>query len=435
MLNINTVFRTPVIALLAWLLTGTTFFNDAYSAETVTVLTPYKHVVRRGQVSSQALSAVAQRDQYGYSDDWLSYLEFYPGDAGYISVFSFDMTGDLTNRTIDSIEMISNFRGPERREQRWRWHLRNFSTSRWSYLGDNANVPNWRWSVLRHMASGTLKDYVDSTGKMHVLYSSPQSYDNSNVDYIALKLVTSDDEIDNPGNNGPVWQPSPGTSWQWQIKGTIDTSFDVDMYDIDLFDTPQSTIDALHAQGRIVICYFSAGSWENWRPDANAFPEAVKGRSNGWPGEKWLDIRAIDALAPIMSARMDLAVRKGCDGVEPDNIDGYTNNTNFPLTDQHQLNYNIWLAREAHARGLSIGLKNDLDQVEELEPWFDWALNEQCYEYNECDLLTPFINAGKAVFGVEYTGDTSTFCPELNALNFDWLKKDLDLEAPRQACR
>jgi len=80
MLNINTVFRTPVIALLAWLLTGTTFFNDAYSAETVTVLTPYKHVVRRGQVSSQALSAVAQRDQYGYSDDWLSYLEFYPSD-------------------------------------------------------------------------------------------------------------------------------------------------------------------------------------------------------------------------------------------------------------------------------------------------------------------------------------------------------------------
>src|SRR5262249_44643767 len=69
-----------------------------------------------------------------------------------------------------------------------------------------------------------------------------------------------------------IWTPAPRTSWQWQLTGTIDTRFDVAMYDIDLFDAPQSVIDSLHASGRIVICYFSAGSYENWRPDTGDFP-------------------------------------------------------------------------------------------------------------------------------------------------------------------
>lgn len=232
-----------------------------------------------------------------------------------------------------------------------------------------------------------------------------------------------------------IWQPAPGTSWQWQLTGTIDTSIDVQMYDIDLFDTPKSTIDTLHGQGRVVICYFSAGSWEDWRPDAAAFPAAVKGKNNGWPGENWLDIRNSAELSPVMRARLDLAVDKGCDGVEPDNIDGYSNSTGFTLNYNDQLAYNRWLANEAHARGLSIGLKNDLDQVGDLEPDFDWALNEQCFEYNECDLLLPFVQAGKAVFGVEYSGNTASFCPAANNMDFDWLYKKLDLDAWRVACR
>jgi hypothetical protein len=232
-----------------------------------------------------------------------------------------------------------------------------------------------------------------------------------------------------------IWQPTPGTSWQWQLTGTIDTSINVQMYDIDLFDTPKSTIDTLHGQGRVVICYFSAGSWEDWRPDAADFPAAVKGKNNGWPGEKWLDIRNIAALSPIMQARLDLAVDKGCDGVEPDNVDGYSNNTGFPLSGNDQLTYNRWLADQAHARGLSVGLKNDVEQVTELEPYFNWALDEQCFQYNECDQLLPFVQAGKAVFGVEYSGSLASFCPEANSMDFDWLKKTLDLDASREACR
>ncbi len=232
-----------------------------------------------------------------------------------------------------------------------------------------------------------------------------------------------------------VWQPAPGTTWQWQLTGEIDTSFDVAMYDIDLFDVPQSVIDTLHGDGRIVICYFSAGSYEEWRPDAADFPASVRGNPlDNWPGESWLDIRQISTLGPIMQARLDLAVQKGCDGVEPDNVDGYSNSSGFPLTANDQLAYNTWLATEAHSRGLSIGLKNDLDQIPDLLPHFDWALNEQCFQYDECDLLLPFTQAGKAVFGVEYEGQLADFCPQATANQFSWLLKDLDLGPTRAAC-
>jgi hypothetical protein len=216
----------------------------------------------------------------------------------------------------------------------------------------------------------------------------------------------------------------------------INTSYDVAMYDIDLFDAPQAVIDQLHADGRIVICYFSAGSHENWRDDADQFPDAVIGRRLGdWPGERWLDIRQIDALAPIMLARLDHAAARGCDGVEPDNVDGFSNRSGFLLSDSDQLAYNRWLAEQAHARGLSVGLKNDLDQIPDLVPYFDWALNEECFAYDECDLLLPFVEAGKAVFGVEYEGRRGKYCPQAVAMGFSWLTKTYDLgDEPPGAC-
>jgi hypothetical protein len=250
-------------------------------------------------------------------------------------------------------------------------------------------------------------------------------------DQTYLPLVTSAHP-----ENPKIWQPTPGTSWQWQLSGKIDTNFDVQMYDIDLFDTPKSVIDQLDAEGRVVICYFSAGSWEDWRPDAGDFPPEVIGDPlDNWPGENWLDIRQIDLLSPIMAARLDLAAAKGCDGIEPDNIDGYTNESGFPLTAQDQLTYNLWLAEQAHVRGLSIGLKNNLEQISDLLPYFDWALNEECFTYDECDLLSPFTQANKAVFGVEYELESNQFCPQANALDFDFLKKNWDLDAWRESCR
>ena len=188
------------------------------------------------------------------------------------------------------------------------------------------------------------------------------------------------------------WKPNPNTSWQWQLMGTLNPNYVVDMYDVDLFDNSKEAINALQNKGIKVICYFSAGSYEDWRIDEDDFPNEVKGRTlEGWEDEKWLDISKIDLIAPIMKNRLDLAVKKGCDGVEPDNVDGYLNNNGFALTYQHQLAYNKWLAEEAHKRGLTVGLKNDLEQIPELVGYFDFALNEQCFEYDECETLLPFI--------------------------------------------
>jgi len=184
-----------------------------------------------------------------------------------------------------------------------------------------------------------------------------------------------------------------------------------------------------------VICYLSAGSYENWRPDAASFPASVLGKSNGWPGEKWLDVRRLDVLGPIMEHRLDLAVAKGCDGVEPDNVDGYANATGFPISRADQIAYNTFLADQAHQRGLSIGLKNAVDLVPQLVGSFDWALDEQCFQYSECQALTPFIDAGKAVFGVEYNLAPSQFCPQANAMGFSWLKKKESLGAWRVSCQ
>ena len=234
---------------------------------------------------------------------------------------------------------------------------------------------------------------------------------------------------------GAPWIPAPGVSWQWQLSGTLDLSVEAALYDVDLFDTPAATVAELHALGRHVVCYLDAGTYEPGRPDSGAFPAAVLGAGvEGWPGERWLDVRRLDLLRPILDARMDLCRDKGFDGVEPDNVDAYANTSGFPLTGADQLAFNRYLASAAHARGLSVGLKNDLGQVPALEPDFDWALNEQCFQYTECDALRPFARAGKAVLIAEYETDPAAFCPPARAAGYSAILKHVQLDAWRQAC-
>ena len=102
------------------------------------------------------------------------------------------------------------------------------------------------------------------------------------------------------------------------------------MFDVDLFDTPATTVASLHALGHKVVCYVSAGSYEDWRPDAAQFPatgESARPWTGGLAGEQWLDVRQWDALRPLIEARMDLCRNKGFDGIELDNVDGYQNDT------------------------------------------------------------------------------------------------------------
>jgi len=215
------------------------------------------------------------------------------------------------------------------------------------------------------------------------------------------------------------------------------------VYDIDLYNNDAQAIASLQAAGHKVVCYFSAGSAEDFRADYAQFTAADKGKGlDGWPGEYWLDTRSTN-VRNIMLARLDLAKTKGCDAVEPDNVDGYTNSTGFPLTAATQLDYNQFLATQAHARGLGVALKNDVDQIATLQPSFDFAINEQCNEYTECGGYSAFTSNNKPVFNAEYAskyanntnGARDKLCAASKAANIRTLVLPLALDGSfRYSC-
>jgi len=231
------------------------------------------------------------------------------------------------------------------------------------------------------------------------------------------------------------WQPHGIISWQMQFSGRIDTAVVADAYDIDAFETSAALVTKLHNLGRHVVCYIDAGSWENWRPDAGDYPAAVKGKTmDGWPGERWLDIRRIDVLRPILNSRLDMCAARGFDGVEFDNVDGYSNNTGFPLTASDQLAFDRWLANAGHAHGLGVGLKNTPSLAVKLEPSFDFSIVEQCVQYRECSSFAPFLNANKPMLDIEYSRSPTEFCAKAAKLGFFAMKKRLELTAWRRIC-
>jgi len=199
------------------------------------------------------------------------------------------------------------------------------------------------------------------------------------------------------------WTPPPRLTWYWQLTGEVGNQVAAAAYDIDGFESTPGEVAALHHLGRHVICYIDAGTWENWRPDAHRFPSAVLGRPNGWPGERWLDIRRLGVIEPIMRARFAMCARKGFDALEADNIDGFENQTGFPITARAQLAYDEWIARQAHRLGMAVFEKNDPEQASRLEPFFDGVLDEQCRQYRECAAFAVYLRAGKPVLDAEYS--------------------------------
>lgn len=244
------------------------------------------------------------------------------------------------------------------------------------------------------------------------------------------------------------WHPALNTSWNWVLSVVPTAPYRaVAMYDVDGFDNSAANVAALHAAGIKAVCYLSAGTYENWRPDAAQFPAAVLGKGNGWPGEKWLDVRDVQkpnsVLRSIMDARLDMCRQKGFDMVELDNVDGYSNRSGFPLTGADQIYYNATLANDSHSRGLPVLQKNDIEQIPQLLPYFDGALNEQCNQYKECTTaqngsfgLNQYVAAGKPVFNAEYKLTTSAFCAADNAANFNGVRFSIDLDDSLfQPCR
>lgn len=248
-------------------------------------------------------------------------------------------------------------------------------------------------------------------------------------------------------SDNTVWQPDVGTSWQIEILYPLnDTSFDARVYDIDLFINTPATMSNLHSLGRKVICYLSAGTYEDWRPDADKFELSDLGNSlPDWPGEKYVDTNSAN-VRDIMAARLDMARAKGCDGVDPDNVDSYANENGFGLTRGDAVDYVHWLADESHSRGLAVGLKNAGALIESVIEDMQWSINEQCAEFNECVVYHPFPQAGKPVFHIEYPkgdennhqcvtgGELQEACNFPGAEDFSTIIKNINLNYWVQTC-
>jgi hypothetical protein len=223
------------------------------------------------------------------------------------------------------------------------------------------------------------------------------------------------------------WRPPQRLTWYWQLQGKVKNGVSVGAYDIDGFENSAREVAALHALRRRVICYIDVGTAESFRPDYHLFPASVLGRTNGWPGERWLDIRRLGVLEQIMTARFRMCREKRFDAVEPDNIEAFSNGSGFSITAQQQLTFNEWVAGEVHSLGMAVLQKNDGEQSIQQQPYFDGALSEQCNELLECASFQPYLRARKPVLNAEYGLARSRFCAADNRASIMGARFNLDL--------
>lgn len=280
-----------------------------------------------------------------------------------------------------------------------------------------------------------------------------------------------------------IWRPPVQSRWQYQLQGNkafastggINVNicevpqtggacvrpsvFDIDLYvdaEIAGNNTTLNTaaVNAIHAKGAKAVCYIDAGSIEDFRPDYQQFVDWHKSHGNSllgkpfsdeFPNERWANINndkgQRDFLLKMMEPRVDKCVQAGFDGVEFDVVHAHEEGksvTGWDISPATQLIYNKALAAMAHNKGLSVALKNDLSQIDDLVSVFDYAVNEECFQWKECGDLSAFVNAGKPVFQVEYKTSPSTFCTKANQLKFNSIKKATDYslyDKPYKPCK
>ncbi|KAJ3202604.1 hypothetical protein HDU67_000396, partial [Dinochytrium kinnereticum] len=255
------------------------------------------------------------------------------------------------------------------------------------------------------------------------------------------------------------WKPAQRVQWQWHLDSFTPTSIikdtaadTVTVYDIDLY-TEKSTIDYLKSQGKKVVCYFEAGTWVKERPFSSLYPKEALGRSYEAPyeNELWLDVSNAQVREVFKTKILPFAKEQGCDAVEPDNTQGFERDsycTGFEKCESScsgpssswsiekvcKADYDVWLdfnrflATEAHALGLGIAMKNNRYQASSLVDEFDFVLNEQCLTYKECEDYEVFVKKGKAVLLVEYdVPDLGGMCAAADKLGFSAMQKSTAL--------
>ncbi|KAH8080879.1 glycoside hydrolase superfamily [Filobasidium floriforme] len=255
-------------------------------------------------------------------------------------------------------------------------------------------------------------------------------------------------DLDNP----KISYPTVTSNHQISVTSSI--------YIVDGDNTSNKTIAEYKAAGKTVMCYFSAGSFEPFRDDAALFKSdcfcgkgstynaktekcsSNKNKMDGWD-EYWLDLRTpacLTNIKAIQEARMRKFQQKGCDGVDPDNVDSYINSQKYGTTKANQAAYLTWLSQTARGLGLYIDLKNSGDILEDypqIVEMFDFSVIESCYVWEECDVYKPFLDAKKPQIRVEYGSDFSScngldLSPGVSFAQYD--QDSLDTKTINLAC-
>ncbi len=262
------------------------------------------------------------------------------------------------------------------------------------------------------------------------------------------------------------WTPSLGNQpWQWELSHPLRLSNARDMgtddklpngthapdpviYDIDGIINPKSTVAALHAQGKHVVCYIEVGAAGNYYSAADEGlsttyydqlrSAGVFGRKvPGYP-EYYLNIRSPATVSVIESMIAKQCAAKGFDAVETDIDDEYTDNSGFALTKGVEEQYMTTLAIYMHGLGLGWWIKNPDDTgdgyASDMYPLADAVLTEQCNQYATCGLLSAYLGH-KAVFDAEYHLKTSSFCSTDDRRGFNGAKFNVGLTGIRKPCR
>jgi glycosyl hydrolase family 114 len=188
--------------------------------------------------------------------------------------------------------------------------------------------------------------------------------------------------------------------WDWQIGRVTPLQRTgaraVDIYDIDGFLTTRAEVRQIHDRWQAhtlahpkAVCYLDL-AWEDYRPDASPggyFPASVLGRVYfGYPQERWVDFRQLDALKPMLNERISMCARKGFDVVELDDIDSFDppSTTGFYLTVGDAQNFLAWALNDVHSHGMTVLWKNTPGLAWWGVRYADGAIVEECYIYHEC---------------------------------------------------
>ena len=235
--------------------------------------------------------------------------------------------------------------------------------------------------------------------------------------------------------------PSGAVSWDIQLGASTDNDVTVPagirLLDLDGFNISANKVRQLNSQGIYTVCYLDVGSFEPYRPDSSQYPTYLKLQQDpNWPAEYFLDVTDVfkpgSVLATILTNRFRMCKEKGFSAIDPDNLQNDENVTGGRITLQQQIDFNGWVADQAHAQGLAVTQKNGPDKSllrdrtgKMMVEKFDGILNEECQQYGECSALSEYARRGKLALNIEYT--TALDCALSNNLKINSLKRDLGL--------